>query len=996
MTFQGVKSNKERWVHILERVHQLLCVLATICSADSTSSLSPSTLDAIGRLAQNLQKIQSCLRAQQELGTFKRFFKQTEILQQIDSCELEMQDILYLFKSVSEARLRVVLEEFDCNAGKCQKELFELFDRTNTSDGASSIQSSRLQGHSTSSVLSLLPPPPQIFRGREIELEAVLLTLLGDSPWVAIVGSGGVGKTTLATAALHHPDIVAKYTNRHFIQCETANSAKALIYILGSHLGLESSKSPAQDICDHLRVGSPTQTLLVFDNFETPWEPRASRGDVEGVLSMLVDIAGVAILVTMRGAERPASVKWSRPFLPQLKPLTAHAARQTFIDIADEPAGPVEDTALAGLLEATGNLPLAISLMANVASYEGYIAALSRWEAERTKLISEGNDKRSNLEKSILVSVNSHRLSATPNAKRLLGLLSILPDGTSDVELTQSGIPIPDILHIKSLLLGTSLAYLDYDGRIKVLAPIREYMNTHFPVSTSLFQPMRSYLYEMLRTWDQRRPLLANSFVPRLAVNLGNVRSVVNSGLGAEGDDLKQSILAALALDRFTLLTAREGTGLLERLPAILDHITDDVVHGKYLRSLFSSYPRLIPPGDVDRLTTKGIHHFENAQDYSGQAAFYTSLGRYHYQVGHLSTALEFNTRGLAIAKQTGDIAEQYSAIFGLCFLHAMSGHPRKAFIYSLQGHRIGRLRGDFLAEAECMGHQAFYHLRRGRFSRAVELCVQGRELLRACGLELGQPDLFLVGMQAQAYMEQSNLLEAQELYRLMKNSSSKLKAPQSHVTSLASLAYIDIILGTEELAILQNIQDGRTISAYISSPRGFLICDQAMGELHLRRGQRKEARELFERCLLQSRGRDPEVFLVCLQRLSDIHTGMTSTEDAFKWAVVFFAFANKIGDLPATYQALCLMGDGFLRNGDEITAQAIFNTVLDATTAMDLGRGRGQCMLRLGNISWRAGDLQGARELWINARPLLLAAFQTKEVGKLDLRLGTVTEISE
>ncbi|KAJ7023522.1 hypothetical protein C8F04DRAFT_180882 [Mycena alexandri] len=697
----------------------------------------------------------------------------------------------------------------------------------------------------------------------------------------------------------------------------------------------------------------------------------------------------------MRGAERPARINWSRPFLPQLKPLTAHATRQIFVDIADDPAGDVEATALEGLLEATGNVPLVISLMANVASYEGYIAALSRWEAEGTQLISEGIDKRSNLEQSILISLGSPRLSTNPNAQQLLGLLSILPDGTSDVEL-QCGIPIPDILRTKSLLLGTSLAYLDYDGRTKVLAPIREYMNTRSPPPKGIIRPMRIYLYEMLGTWDQRRSLSSNSFVPRLAANLGNIHSLVTAGLAGEGDDVKQSILAALTLDRFTTVTARGGTGLLERLPAILEHITDDAVHGRYLRSLFSSYPRLIPPQEVDQLSTRGIQHFERAQDPVGQAAFYTALGRYHFQVGHLQTALEFTTRGLALAERTGDIAEQYSAVFGLCFLYAMSGNPRKAFAYSLQGQRIGRLRGDFPAEAECMAHEAFYHLRCGRFSTAVELCVQGRELLRACGLELGQHGLLLLDMQARVCMGQSRYVEARELYRLMTSSTSKSKAPNYHAASLASLAFCDIIFGADELGIIRNLGDARMISTHISWPRGVRICDLATSELHLRRGECKAARQLLEKCLAQARGTDPENFMACLQRLSDTNAGMHGGEDVLQWAVIFFAFAKTIEDLPATYQALGFIADGFLHGGDDTTARAILHTVLDASTAMNIDRSRGECMSRLGNISLRTGDLQGARNLWTNARPLLLATFQKKEVEQIDLRLGTVTEIPE
>ena len=48
-----------------------------------------------------------------------------------------------------------------------------------------------------------------------------------------------------------------------------------------------------------------------------------------------------------------------------------------------------------------------------------------------------------------------------PGAKNLLSLLSMLPDGLSDVELIQSKLPINDILGCKTALIQTGLAYTD-------------------------------------------------------------------------------------------------------------------------------------------------------------------------------------------------------------------------------------------------------------------------------------------------------------------------------------------------------------------------------------------------------------------------------------------------------------------------------------------------------------------------------------------------------
>ncbi len=46
--------------------------------------------------------------------------------------------------------------------------------------------------------------------------------------------------------------------------------------------------------------------MLILDNFETPWEPLASRDEVETLLAQLTDIPNLTLVVTLRGAERPS------------------------------------------------------------------------------------------------------------------------------------------------------------------------------------------------------------------------------------------------------------------------------------------------------------------------------------------------------------------------------------------------------------------------------------------------------------------------------------------------------------------------------------------------------------------------------------------------------------------------------------------------------------------------------------------------------------------
>ncbi|KAJ7476647.1 P-loop containing nucleoside triphosphate hydrolase protein, partial [Mycena latifolia] len=321
-----------------------------------------------------------------------------------------------------------------------------------------------------------LPSLPQIFHGRDSEVHDVVTSLLQEEARVIILGAGGVGKTSLARTSMHHDDVLAKFADRYFVSCDSSQTVEDLMVAVASALRLELPGKLSQKIIKFL---SATQScLLVLDNFETPWEPPETRGKVEEFLALLGDLPQVALLVTMRGQERPLKIRWTRPFIQPLQPLTAEAARQTFMDISDSEGR--DDIFITELLDLTGNLPIAVTLMAYAASFEGCEAVLLRWKHDNISILSEGHDKETNLETSLRLSISSPRMTSSPGALQLLGLLSLLPDGILDADLLNSACAIPDIPRSKSTLLRTSLAYLDGD-RLKILVPVREFIKKMYP-----------------------------------------------------------------------------------------------------------------------------------------------------------------------------------------------------------------------------------------------------------------------------------------------------------------------------------------------------------------------------------------------------------------------------------------------------------------------------------------------------------------------------------
>ncbi|KAJ6506668.1 P-loop containing nucleoside triphosphate hydrolase protein, partial [Mycena sanguinolenta] len=369
-----------------------------------------------------------------------------------------------------------------------------------------------------------LPSMPKIFYGRESELEAIVQILAQPLPRIAILGAGGMGKTSLARAALHHLDTLTRFEQRFFVSVEPANTSVELAALIGLHIGLNPGKDLTKAVMQYF--SREASSLLILDNLETVWEPIQSRGRVEEFLSLLADVGHLGLIITMRGSERPSKVQWTHPFLLPLQPLSNEAAQQTFMDITDNSYSAKD---FNQLLSITDNLPLAVDLLAHLVDCEGLENVLARWETEKTAMLSIGYDRKSNLDASINLSLSSPRI--TSESKELLSLLSILPNGLSDAELVQSKLPIPNILSCKAALLATSLAYQTSNRRLVILMPVREHIQQFLPPSATHIHSLRKQFFALLKLFRKYRGEQWQPVISQITLNLGNLQEVLQRGL---------------------------------------------------------------------------------------------------------------------------------------------------------------------------------------------------------------------------------------------------------------------------------------------------------------------------------------------------------------------------------------------------------------------------------------------------------------------------------
>jgi hypothetical protein len=148
---------------------------------------------------------------------------------------------------------------------------------------------------SSSTSFSMLPSKPKTFYGRDSEMENIMKVLNQESPRIAILGGGGMGKTSLARAVLHHPDTCARFEDRFFVSAESATTSNELAALIELHVGLKLGANLTQPVIQYFSC--KPSCLLVLDNLETVWEPIQSRGGIEEFLALLTAVKQLALIV---------------------------------------------------------------------------------------------------------------------------------------------------------------------------------------------------------------------------------------------------------------------------------------------------------------------------------------------------------------------------------------------------------------------------------------------------------------------------------------------------------------------------------------------------------------------------------------------------------------------------------------------------------------------------------------------------------------------------
>ncbi|KAK7042672.1 ATPase-AAA-core domain-containing protein, partial [Favolaschia claudopus] len=978
------KQNKTECLELMETTHKIICEIINLhMKCEVPGSLPLDIVDHIGKFVETLRKMYAFLEAQQDGNKIKQLFRIAEGNSLLKDCQAGLAQAVKVFKIDTTLKLMINTQELEDRLINMHQELLQTIREfsdaaTTTCSEISSVSSPMIVIISNS--FSLLPSIPKVFHGRESEVQIILEVFEKEMlPRIAILGGGGMGKTSLATAVLHHPTMLAKFKHRFFVSAESAKDSIDLAALVGLHVGLDPGTDLTKSVVRYFQKNK--DCLLVLDNLETIWDTAESQDTVEQFLSMLDDIAHLALIITMRGVERPKKVHWTHPFLPPLQPLSQDAALQTFIDITDNCYDTEE---INQVLQFTDFMPLAVDLMANLVDYEGISAITSRWEEERTSALAMGYDRKSNLDVSIGLSLSSPRVTA--ESSELLSLLSILPNGLSDSELVQSKLPIPHVLKCKSILLATSLAYQDNKQRLRSLVPVREYMQQYMPASEAMIQCLQAYFYAISQVWDTHHNHGGQlpSVINQITCNLANLQEILQRGLTSHSSKMKDAVYCILYLESFYRITSRQSMPLMKHVESMIPSLADNHIEATFLVEylLSGKHMGLISEEWIAQKTSV----FDQIDDAHLQAKFYRSLGR-HFLTYELNLVLAKKYLQIALnsSESSCDIVSQSNALIAMCNICQFSENYMDADVYISRAQQLSRLSGDLYAEARACLYKAILLTEVGDYKKAISELNRSQQNIDICGLSSGILHYDVLLHQAEIHLRKTEFIQAQAIYSHILENTSADNNGNSYASALLNSAYIDIVKDEVTSHTTQDLGTARNILDQYERD-GMLACDMVEAELNLKCGNIDLARLQFEKVIYSVRGGNIDFASHCLEKLGNSKLWPLSERQVIS-TLVFLSHAIHHQHKLEIDKGLLFLGDVLVAE-DEATGMSLYTLALEGFTFMDIHQYRAECMIRLGDLAHKHGDQVKAKAFWVQARPLFERSSQTKSVVEVDIRL--------
>jgi len=316
-----------------------------------------------------------------------------------------------------------------------------------------------------------------IFCGRDGLVKDIVNTLLlPRQTHIALIGPGGIGKTTVSKAILNEEHVATMFNARLFITYDNVDYAQMKYETFISHIAeaLQISTSTRTAILNRLK--SLKTALLVIDNAETFIEAGCDGfRDISQTLDEMGTLCRI-ILTTRNTDTVPTNLQWNTIYVEKLD---MEAAVETFKSVYRRED---IDIAVKDILHELDYHPLSINILASAAvSNKWTLAQLEmKWKTQRKSSILEiRKDRYHSVGFAIDLSISCSDFDETRDqVMKLLRAVAFLPQGIHRRDL-EGILEDNAAISIAESLCRCSLAYWR-DERLVVLSPIRMHITEKY------------------------------------------------------------------------------------------------------------------------------------------------------------------------------------------------------------------------------------------------------------------------------------------------------------------------------------------------------------------------------------------------------------------------------------------------------------------------------------------------------------------------------------